>query len=69
MLLNPIYPPEEIEKWIKQSCENINSISIINNTTNHNKKNQNINYNLCLSYIPRLEVLERKLDKKLNIKL
>ena len=60
MSLNPSYPPEEIEKLIKQACENINSISIINNTTNHNKKNQNINYSLCLPYVPRLDVLERK---------
>ncbi|CAF5009225.1 unnamed protein product, partial [Rotaria sp. Silwood1] len=64
MLLNSNYPPHEIEKLIKQACENINSTSIKSNTTN-----QNINYSLCLPYVPRLEVLKRKLEKKLKIKL
>ncbi|CAF5130122.1 unnamed protein product, partial [Rotaria sp. Silwood1] len=64
MLLNSNYPLHEIEKLIKQACENINSTSIKSNTTN-----QNINYSLCLPYVPGLEVLKRKLEKKLKIKL
>jgi hypothetical protein len=69
MLLNSNYPPKEIEKLIKQTCENINSNSNINNAKNQNDNKQNTDYSLCLPYVPGLKVLKRKLEKKLKIKL
>jgi hypothetical protein len=69
MLLKSNYPPGEIEKLIKQTCESINPKSDVNKTKDQNNTNQNTNYSLCLPYVPGFEVLKRKLEKKLNIKL
>ncbi|CAF5093695.1 unnamed protein product, partial [Rotaria sp. Silwood1] len=55
MLVNSHYPPDDIEKLIKQACENINSNSNANNTTNQNNNNQKLHYSLCLPHVPGSE--------------
>ncbi|CAF4709090.1 unnamed protein product, partial [Rotaria sp. Silwood2] len=55
ILLNYHCPPYDIEKLIKQACENINSNYYVNNTTNQNNINQKLHYSLCLPYVPGSE--------------
>jgi hypothetical protein len=70
MLLNSNYPVKEIEKLMKNTCQEFK----LNNDTSKNISNQNndseeIKYSLSLPYVPGMEVLKRKLEKKLKIKL
>ncbi|CAF3946895.1 unnamed protein product [Rotaria sp. Silwood1] len=69
MLLNSNYPPSEIEKLIKQACQESNANSTNHNTKNKDKKTENLEYSLSLPYVPGLEVLKRRLESKLHIKL
>jgi hypothetical protein len=73
MLLNSNYPPKEIDKLIKQACEEFNTNKINQNqTTNQDNKNNDndaFKLSLLLPYVPGMEVLKRKLEKNLKIKL
>ncbi|CAF4578159.1 unnamed protein product [Rotaria sp. Silwood2] len=60
MLIKSNYPLKEIEKLIKQTCQEFQS--------NKNKNNEFI-CSLTLPYVPGMEVLKRKLEKKLKIKV
>jgi hypothetical protein len=74
MLLKSNYPLKEIEKLIKQACEEFNSNKNIDNdnyttTSNLNNDKEEMKYSLSLPYVPGMEVLKRKLEKNLKIKL
>jgi hypothetical protein len=76
MLSNSSYPSKEIEKLIKQACQefkstknNNNNNDNDNNTSSLNNDNEETKYSLSLPYVPGMEVLKRKLEKKLKIKL
>jgi hypothetical protein len=70
MLLNSNYPLKEIEKLIKQACQEFKSNKNNNNdTSTQNNNKEEFKYSLSLPYVPGMEVLKRKLEKKLKIKL
>ena len=65
MLLKSNYPLKEIEKLIKQTCQEFKS----NNNKSKDKNNNEFICSLILPYAPGMEVLKRRLEKKLKIKL
>ncbi|CAF4873932.1 unnamed protein product [Rotaria sp. Silwood1] len=73
MLLKSSYPAKEIEKLIKQTCEEFKPNKKVTNDENNKQltnidNNEEMKYSLSLPYIPGMEVLKRKLEK-LKIKL
>ncbi|CAF1156358.1 unnamed protein product [Didymodactylos carnosus] len=75
MLLNSNYPLKDIEKLIRQACEecksnrNDNNDNNNNNISSQNIENEEMKCSLSLPYGPGMEVLKRRLEKKLKIKL
>ncbi|CAF4897340.1 unnamed protein product, partial [Rotaria sp. Silwood2] len=78
MLLKSNYPLREIEKLIKQTCQEFKSSKNKSNDKNDdtagqikdkNKNNNDFICSLTLPYAPGMEVLKRRLEKKLKIKL
>ncbi|CAF2041764.1 unnamed protein product [Rotaria magnacalcarata] len=76
MLLKSNHSLEEIEKLIKQTCQEFKSNKNKSNDKNYDtvdqikeKNNDEFICSLTLSYIPGMEVLKRRLEKKLKIKL
>ena len=64
MLKKSNYPPKEIEKLMKQTCQTFNS-----NSSNTPKTTTSVTKaTLTLPYVPGIEVLKRRLGK-INIKL
>ena len=72
MLLKSNYPLKEMEKLIKQACEEFKSNKNINNNNNNSKTSNNINdkeemqYSLSLPYVPGMEVLKENLKEFKN---
>ncbi|CAF1215941.1 unnamed protein product [Rotaria sordida] len=78
MLLRSNYPLREIEKLIKQTCQEFKSNKNKNKSNDKNddtagqikdKNNNDFICSLTLPYAPGMEVLKRRLEKKLKIKL
>ncbi|CAF5065228.1 unnamed protein product [Rotaria magnacalcarata] len=76
MLLKSNYPLKEIEKLIKQTCQEFKSNKNKSNDKNDDiagqikdKNNDEFICSLALPYVPGMEVLKRRLEKKLKIKL
>ncbi|CAF3485527.1 unnamed protein product [Rotaria socialis] len=76
MLLKSNYPLKEIEKLIKQTCQEFKSNKNKSNDKNDytagqikDKNNDEFICSLTLPYVPGMEVLKRRLEKKLKIKL
>ncbi|CAF3520190.1 unnamed protein product [Rotaria sp. Silwood1] len=77
MLIKSNYPLKEIEKLIKQTCQEFQSNKNKNKPNDKNNdpvshikdKNNEFISSLTLPYVPGMEVLKRKLEKKLKIKL
>jgi hypothetical protein len=70
MLLNSNCPVKEIEKLMKNTCEEFKSNNDkSNNISNLNKYSEEIKHILSLPYALGVEVLKRELEKKLKIKL
>ncbi|CAF3315909.1 unnamed protein product [Rotaria socialis] len=76
MLLKSNYPLKEIEKLIKQTCQEFKSNKNKSNDKNDDtagqikdKNNDEFICSLTLPYVPGMEALKRRLEKKLKIKL
>ncbi|CAF4638841.1 unnamed protein product [Rotaria sp. Silwood2] len=76
MLLKSNYPLKEIEKLMRQTCQEFKSNKNQSNdkndgitARNKNKNNDEFICSLTLPYAPGMEVLKRRLEKKLKIKL
>ncbi|CAF3367010.1 unnamed protein product [Rotaria sp. Silwood2] len=77
MLIKSNYPLKEIEKLIKQTCQEFQSNKNKNKPNDKNNdpvshikdKNNEFICSLTLPYVPGMEVLKRKLEKKLKIKV
>ncbi|CAF1371595.1 unnamed protein product, partial [Rotaria sp. Silwood1] len=69
ILLNSNYPLKETEKLMKHGCEEYKCNNNNNDMSNQNNSNEEMKYSLSLPYVPGMEVLKRKLEKQLKIKL
>ncbi|CAF1178933.1 unnamed protein product [Rotaria magnacalcarata] len=76
MLLKSNYLLKEIEELIKQTCQELNQIKTKSNEENNDtvgqikdKNNDDFICRLTLPYVPGMEALKKRLERKLKIKL